>query len=170
MGHSVDPGGGEEVNCGAWEFPTALLEAPTPLVESALECHWVRACCRNILESISFSHKKNAQTSEFSILLVARNLGHTLMCLSLSSLGSVAPKKTFLSNSSSQTHWLTTSHWSPYTFLRVSPGGRDYHWQEYVKSVCLCFKQSGGPLFDRFLHRRAAPVPISEMALRCGAV
>lgn len=174
LGHSVDPGGGEEVNCGAWEFPHSIAGGTYPLSwkcigmplrESMLqEYSWIH---------FIFTHTKNAQISEFSILLVARNLGHTRMCLSLSSLGSVAPKNTFLSNSSSQTHWLATSQpLEPLLmFLRVSPGGRDYHWQEYVKSVwCLCFNQSGGPLFDRFLHRQAAPVPISEMALRCGAV
>lgn len=110
-------------------------------------------------------YKKTAQTSDFSIWLVASNLWHTLMCLLLSSLGSAALKNTLLSKSSPQTHWLSTSQpLEPlHTGLRVSPGGRDYYQQQYAKSIWrLCFKQLRGPLFDWFLRRLAAPLTHSR--------
>lgn len=32
IGHSVNPGGGEEVDYGAWEFPHSPAEGANPLI------------------------------------------------------------------------------------------------------------------------------------------
>ena len=58
------------------------------------------------------------------------------MCLSLNTLGCHTEEHTSEQQLSTVSLALNLSLEPLHTFLRTSPGAKDYDWQEYVKSFC----------------------------------